>query len=389
MKHPPTLVQTLFAGIACVMIVHGIGRFAYTPILPLMVESGLSLKQGGWVASANYVGYLLGALFTICYQGRRRPWLRGALLINILTLLGMPLVQSWPSWAVLRFVAGISNGIAFVYASTFVFAYLAQANRMALSGLLYAGVGLGIAFSGTLVSLLTQMQGHWESGWWAAAGLCALALWPAMQLSEPPLPSAQRPTSARPANSQLTWVALGYGCSGLGYIVSATFLPTLVRQTPGLADWAAASWVLVGLAAIPSTLFWSWLMQRIGELRALLLAYGLQIIGILAPVHIGGLPGVLLGALLLGSTFLGIVVMAVTLARRYDPLGGSRTVGLLTLVYGTGQIIGPLITASLAHHPQGMAHSLEIAAGSLLVGAILLIKSAQPARPLPQQLPQT
>ncbi|WP_137937432.1 YbfB/YjiJ family MFS transporter [Chitinivorax sp. B] len=371
----PSLSRILLGGIAAVMIVHGIGRFAYTPLLPLMVEDGLSLQQAGWIASSNYVGYLIGALFTVFYHGQREPWLRGALLVNLLTTFAMPLTQQWESWAILRLLSGISNGLVFVYASAFVFGHMAKAGRVALSGLLYAGVGAGIVLSGLVISVLPLLQGNWQLGWWLSGVACCLVLWPAWQLHEPNTPSSAHNQPHPRAGTNLIWVAMGYGCAGLGYIVSATFLPAIIRATPGLEHVAALSWIIVGIAAIPSSVCWSWLMQRIGELRALLLAYALQAIGVIAPVWIGGLAGALLSAMLLGGTFLGIVVMAMAMARRHDPHGGSRTVGLLTSIYGLAQIIGPLITASLTNRPDGMELSLIIAALSLGAGALLLIKA--------------
>ena len=115
-----SMVYTLFGGIAALIIVHGIGRFAYTPILPLMREDGLTLQQGGWLAAANYVGYLLGALFTVFSHGDRIQRLRIGLLVSIGTTLAMGLTHALDVWLLLRFVSGLSNGVVFVYAANLV-----------------------------------------------------------------------------------------------------------------------------------------------------------------------------------------------------------------------------------------------------------------------------
>ena len=96
------MIYTLFGGIAALIIVHGIGRFAYTPILPLMREDGLTLEQGGWLAAANYVGYLLGALVTVFFHGERTRRLRIGLLVSIATTALMGLTHAVEGWLLLR-----------------------------------------------------------------------------------------------------------------------------------------------------------------------------------------------------------------------------------------------------------------------------------------------
>lgn len=378
-RPPPSLVATLLGGIAAVLIVHGIGRFSYTPLLPLMREDGLNIAQAGWLASANYIGYLLGALFTVWHRGNRVRWLQGGIVVSIATTLAMGVIPAPSLWALIRFVSGVSNGIVFVYASNLVFSRLAKEERGALGGLLYAGVGLGMSISGLLVQGIDALGWRWQWGWLLAGAICIAAVVPAWRIRECSV--AASAGAAGKASGRLFWVVGGYGCAGLGYIVSATFLPAIVRDTPGLASFAPMSWIIVGLAATPSSLFWSWLAHRIGELPALLWAYGLQAVGVMAPIWLPGMVGAASGALLLGSTFLGIVTMAMALARRHDPHGGSRTVGLMTSAYGVAQIIGPLLTAALSKRSDGMALALEIATASLVVGAALLIVSAQESQP--------
>jgi predicted MFS family arabinose efflux permease len=371
-----SLIYTLLGGIAALIIVHGIGRFAYTPILPLMREDGLTLEQGGWLAAANYVGYLLGALFTVFSHGDRIQRLRGGLLVSIATTLLMGLTHALPAWLLLRFVSGLSNGVVFVYAANLVLERLALAGRSALGGLLYSGVGAGIVLSGLLVLAVDQAGWGWQAAWWGLALICALLLHPAWQLQA----AAPQAASAKPAPAVRTpaylLVVAGYGCAGLGYIVSMTFLPAIIRATPGMQQFAAWSWVILGLAVIPSSLFWSWAAQRWGEVPALLAAYGLQAIGVMAPLWWPDRFGASASALLLGGTFLGIVVMAMLLARKHDPHGGSRTVGVMTSAYGLAQIIGPLITAALAARPNAIGLALQIATVVLLLGAVCLIASA-------------
>ena len=375
-----SLRYTLFGGIAALIIVHGIGRFAYTPILPLMREDGLTLEQGGWLAAANYVGYLLGALFTVFSHGDRIQRLRIGLLVSIGTTLAMGLVHALDVWLLLRFVSGLSNGVVFVYAANLVLQRLILDGRAALGGLLYSGVGAGIVISGLLVLQVDLAGWGWQAAWLWLAAICLLLLRPAWQLQAPTaaVASELHPPAVRSPAHLL--VVAGYGCAGLGYIVSMTFLPAIIRATPGMGGFAAWSWVILGLAVIPSSLFWSWAAQRWGEVPALLAAYGLQAIGVMAPLWWPDRFGASASALLLGGTFLGIVVMAMMLARKHDPHGGSRTVGVMTSAYGLAQIVGPLITAALAARPNAIGLALQIATVVLLIGAACLIGSVQLGR---------
>jgi MFS family permease len=199
-----SLIYTLLGGIAALIIVHGIGRFAYTPILPLMREDGLTLEQGGWLAAANYVGYLLGALFTVFSHGDRIQRLRGGLLVSIATTLLMGLTHALPAWLLLRFVSGLSNGVVFVYAANLVLERLALAGRSALGGLLYSGVGAGIVLSGLLVLAVDHAGWGWQAAWWGLGADLCLAAPPRMAIAGRRAASGQRQTRARRAHPRLS-----------------------------------------------------------------------------------------------------------------------------------------------------------------------------------------
>ena len=105
-------VSTAFGGLIALAVGIGIGRFAYTPILPPMMEAlGLSKSTAGLIASANYLGYLMGALAATlpAPAGSRRVWLLGALAVSGLSTAAMGLAQALAPFLALRFAGGAAS----------------------------------------------------------------------------------------------------------------------------------------------------------------------------------------------------------------------------------------------------------------------------------------
>jgi MFS family permease len=166
------------AGLAALAVAIGIGRFAFTPILPMMQDdSGLTIAQAGWLASANYAGYLAGALSAISARIRAATAIRAGLLVIGLSTLAMGLEQPFLSWLVLRFVAGVASAWVLVFVSAWSLERLAGHPR--LSGVVYAGVGTGIVIAGG-VCLIVAVAGSAVA--WLALGVISLwvtaLIWP-------------------------------------------------------------------------------------------------------------------------------------------------------------------------------------------------------------------
>jgi MFS family permease len=163
-----------------------------------------------------------------------------------------------------------------------------------------------------------------------------------------------------------------YGCEGLGYIVTGTFLVSIAEKIPGMQGFAAASWAIAGAAAVPSCLFWSWLAKKTGQMQALILSMVLQAAGIAIPVFLYSPFGAITSALLFGATFMGITTLATSAARQMYPSESSRVIGYMTAVYGAGQMIGPTGAGILASFTRNYDGALAGAAVIVLLGAGLL-----------------
>ncbi|MEV6026580.1 YbfB/YjiJ family MFS transporter [Streptomyces sp. NPDC052036] len=346
----------------------GVGRFVYTPILPLMhAQAMLSASEGANLATANYVGYLVGALAGILVPAlvRSRMLLRVSLVVLTATLAGMPVVHSTGAWLALRLLAGITSALIFVIAVNSLLGHLWQ-HPAHLTGWAFGGVGAGIALSG-LVVLFLRAFGDWRTAWWASAALCALlavACW-SLRPEEARAPS-DGGTGSRPRTRVHRWFSalfVSYTLEGIGYIVAGTFLVAAIGQ--GSPGWVGSgAWVLAGLAAVPSSALWAWLGHRWSRPGLLLTALVIQAVGIALPVVVGGVPAALVSAVLFGATFIGVSTLALAAGAH---LRFPRSVALLTAGYSVGQILGPLAVTPLLHH--GYHQALILASVVVLAAA--------------------
>jgi predicted MFS family arabinose efflux permease len=369
-------LRVLMGGMLGMMVAMGIGRFAYTPILPLMERDlGLSHAETGSLASFNFVGYLLGAVACSFFPSllRRVPVNVGALAASIATTLFMGAFASPLWWGLLRFIAGLSSAILFVVIAVEVAEYLARQGESRIGGALYGGIGLGIVLSGLTVPLLDRFGG-WR-GCWLGMGVISLALALAGLLlarkrsAAPPLEHIQRAAVGR--SSGISRLAVAYTCEGFGYIISATFLVAMVGRTPGIEQYASLSWVAVGLAAAPSTILWQQAARKFGVQRATVVAYAIQAAGILLSIRANTPFAAGLAAVSFGGTFLGIVTLVMSEGNRRAGSDGRRVAAILTACFSMGQVIGPTL-AGLVADRGGFAIPLLLAALSVCLGGIII-----------------
>ncbi|ULL14022.1 YbfB/YjiJ family MFS transporter [Paenibacillus sp. H1-7] len=375
-RHP--LVQVT-GGICALLLAMGIGRFAYTPILPLMQQDQLiSDAASGYLASSNYAGYLLGALLAgwIPWKTHKTSCYRASLAASVLSTVLMGLTASYAAWFVLRFVSGAASAFVFVLASSMVLDGLAAKGKTAWSGILYGGVGFGILASGLLVPLFDGLWG-WRGAWLglgAFSGLIAVFAWRWVdeEARREPAAAASPARLTAPPARWIPWLIAAYGMEGLGYIVTGTFIVAIADKLPGMAGHSAWVWTLVGLAAAPSCIVWSFFAAKKGFVRILGAAMLVQAIGIVLPAIWPTTAGISISAVLFGATFMGITALATTLARQINPTQSSRIIGILTAVYGAGQMLGPS-GAGLLFHMTHQYNSALIGAGVIvLAGACLL-----------------
>jgi len=357
----------------------GVGRFIYTPILPFMVEAlDLSKSEAGLIASANYAGYLAGAvLATLPFlQGSRRTWLLGALFASAATTAATGLVSSMAAFLAIRFFGGVASAIVLVYASTLVMERLYTARRPGFSAIHFAGVGLGIAASSLIVSNLAAFDYDWRWHWGLSGGLSFAAAALAAIL----IPSQVEPTvtaSQGKVSRGLAPLIAAYGLFGFGYVITATFLVAIVRESPEIAPLEPMIWLVVGLTVVPSVVMWNWIGSRIGAINAYTLATVILAAGVAASVLWVSPVGAILAAALLGGTFMAMTALGLAGAREMTDGDPRRVLALMSAAFALGQIIGPIF-AGYFHDLTGSFLGPSLAAtGALLVSAVLAMKTAR------------
>jgi predicted MFS family arabinose efflux permease len=371
------------AALACMValaVAMGLGRFAFTPMLPVMLHEGrLSLEAGGLLASLNYLGYFLGALSCAAIRFEAAAMVRGGLVATAALLLGMGLWDSFAAWGVLRTAAGVVSAWTFVFASGWGLRRLAETHAPTLQGVIYTGPGIGIAITG----LLGGAIGRWgsEAGWigfgllsavlivgvWRIFGDGAHALAPAPAAGS----AATEQADSAAARADARWLVALYGVAGFGYIITATFLPVIARQALPGSSWPDFFWPLFGLAVVPGALIGARAPVRWDNRLLLAFAYGLQALGVLLSVAWPSIAGFMLGSLLLGLPFTAITLFAMRDARRLRGNAAAGLIGYATASYGVGQILGPLFAAPLAQRTGSFTLPLLVAAAALALGALL------------------
>ncbi|MDM0080757.1 YbfB/YjiJ family MFS transporter [Variovorax sp. J31P179] len=390
----PSLFAVCGAGLLALAIAMGIGRFAFTPMLPLMIRAGSAdVGAGGWLAAANYAGYLLGALTAarLPLSPQRTGLLSLAVIVGSTAAMG--LVDSLAAWLLLRGIAGVASAWALVSTSVWCLSWLARLGRPNGAGMVYAGVGAGIALAGLYC---------WRAGaadiapdrLWLHLGLLALvgsiivaALMPreAGPVAVAAAAPGTGPASAAPGDSQWDLV-ICYGMLGFGYILPATFLPVLARAVVDNPAVFGAAWPVFGAAAALSTLLAGALLSGLSRRHVLAGSHLLMALGCLLPVLHLSAGTVLAAALLVGGTFMVATMAGIQAARAGATGDPARALGRMTASFAIGQMAGPVLSSALSGGAAGFGGlfiALATGAVTLLASAAWLLRAPRSARPSP------
>ncbi|GAB0119683.1 YbfB/YjiJ family MFS transporter [Acidisoma sp. 7E03] len=322
-----SLPRAVFAAFAANLVGIGLSRFAYAPLLPAIVAAHwFKPSAAAYLGAANLAGYLLGA---VC--GRRLSarfsaavCLRGLMLLASLCFFASAVPVSFAWFFVWRFLSGLAGGGLMVLAATTVLPHVPPARRGLLGGVIFMGVGTGIAASGSLLPLLLGL-GLVAS--WTGLGLVSLLLtllawsgWPAEGAHRPTAHAA--PASAGRRAPGLLPLYVTYGLNAAGWVPHMIFLVAFVAEGLGRGEAVgAAYWVLFGIGATVGPILAGALGDRLGFGPALRLAFAIETAAILLPVLTVAAPALILSSLVVGAFVTGTAPLV--LGRLHEILPGT------------------------------------------------------------------
>jgi len=382
--------------LACVtggIITVGIARFAYTPMLPEMSEDiGLTETIAGFLAAANYAGYLCGALlisFMHNIQLKIRLYRYGLMAAVATTLLMAATTNEW-LWYLLRFVSGLSSAAGVLLGGGLLMHWLRHNQAKAELGIFFSSLGIGIVLT-AITAQLIKIEYTWDQQW-LIYGLLALILvipvffwFPDFAKSTVgTLHTEHKETQQLPSKQFFLTLQSAYFCAGFGYVVTATFLIAIVELLPNMEGLGWVVWLLVGIAAAPGCWLWDIYVRKVGLWSSLFQAYILNMVSTGLLLIDPSSTVIFISAVLYGCSFIGIVSMTLSMVGRLYPDNASRSMSHLTFSYGLAQVIAPAMVGIIAEKSESFTDGLIITVIVMLIGiglltrAVLILKSKQP-----------
>jgi len=374
------------AAMISLAVAMGIGRFAFTPLFPLMVRDGLlNPESGALLAASNYLGYLVGALAAARLRVSSARLLALGLVATVAVTAAVGLTSTVAAWAVLRFIAGVLSAWTLVATSAWGLGWLAALGRPHLAGMLFAGVGIGIAAAGIFCLVAPGFEASALALWVDLALLAGLAivlpLLVSWRLPAPapatgaPLAAGQTAPRTAPSNGAAGLVGC-YALFGFGYILPATYLPALARHVvddPHIFGWA---WPMFGAAGALSTILVASALKHANRVSVWAACHVSMAIGVLLPIVWPALGGIIASALLVGGTFMVITMVGMQEARSRVPGDATAVLGRMTAGFALGQLMGPIVSAGIGRltpdHTLALDLALAASAAGLLSSAYYL-----------------
>ena len=369
----------------CMAAAMGIGRFAFTPLLPLMQEhQGLALADGAWLATANYLGYLVGAVLGFVRPPRPGAAVRWGVTGVAVSTFGMALVDGLAAWLVLRFVAGVASAAVMIGVAGWALAQLATAGRSPLGGWIFGCVGLSIATVGGVAFVTATTVGDPRPAWAAlgiASAIIAIATWLPLKREPASHAASLAAGDANPPLDRTTWLLiLCYGVAGFGYIVPATFLPAVARalvNDPAVFGWI---WPAFGIAAAIGTIGVSMFLSHVPPRTICAVGMLVMAVGTATPVLHMDIGALVVSAVCVGGTFIVVTLAGLQEARRVSHRSPARAVAGMTAAFALGQLAGPLLARAGTSAIAAMQVPAIVATIALVISATVLLWGRVPAR---------
>ena len=365
--------STALFGMLVLTLGMGLGRFLYTPMLPVMMAEGsFSFSQLSWIASGNYAGYLAGSLlfsFGAFHQpSRLRPFLLASALASGLLILAMAWLLPFILVLLIRVLAGVASAGMLIFGSTLIMQHTRHPFVLAA---LFSGVGIGIALGNEYVLAGLHFDLSSQTLWQGAGALSGMMLI-ALTLLMPSKKHAITPMPLAKTEQQImSWwlLAILYGLADLVY--HRRDLPAAHGERCRLTIVNRPSLDVSRLINCAWLLWLAMGSKRWGALPCLTANLLVQAICVLLTLASDSPLLLIISSLGFGGTFMGTTSLVMTIARQLSVPGNLNLLGFVTLIYGIGQILGPALTSMLGNGTSALAGATLCGAAALFIAALI------------------
>ena len=371
-------VRLALVGIGVVAITGGLGRFAYTPIIPYMQTTlNISSADIGLLASSNYLGYLIGSIIPLVYSfaNKQRLTLYLSVFVSIITLGLMGATEEFYIFSLLRFLQGISGAIGLVIATNLIFSQITDTGRIDLRLAHISGFGVGMFLSAIAIWICSMFELQWNYQWFVIAILCLILTIPI--ISSPLEKGSEASIDPSSQSNRLSLgfvgISVGYFFFGFGYIIFGTFIAALAVNTPALENIQHASWIVVGVSAMPAIFVWQAISKFTGNHISLALSCFTCSAGILTLYFFDGVGASLFACLAYGMGVIGIVGLVLMEGKIRHSGSIKFAVAFLTTTFSVGQITGPYISGLMIDFFGDYENAMLLSGCSLLMAGLCMI----------------
>ncbi|MGM0519958.1 MAG: YbfB/YjiJ family MFS transporter [Campylobacterota bacterium] len=380
-------IAILLAGIISVIIGLGVARFAFTSLLPPMLDGFLTVSFAGILASLNFAGYLSGSIFSMFIKDINQKVIlfRIGIVLCIASTLILGLSTNETLWIIARVIAGFGAAMAFVVGAAIVMTKLDFENKTKAMGIHFSGIGFSILITDIVGRIVLNSQYDWKTAWIVLTVLAVI-----FSIYSLYILSFDKKVKANMVKHKfdkslfspfVILIILAYFTEGVGFVVQATFLPDIINSLEGLAGYGSLTWTFVGLAGIPSCIIWMTLASKYGSVNIIMIALFLQMIGILIPTFTNDIYMNFLSGILYGGTFVGLVALFMNLGGKLAGKNPVVLMGAVTTSYGIGQVVAPLYSVYFIEKYGNYDIALYLTAIIVFIGILFLLYAKKIATP--------
>ncbi|RBQ26145.1 YbfB/YjiJ family MFS transporter [Arcobacter sp. CECT 9188] len=371
----------LIAGIFSIIIGIGVARFAFTGLIPPMIDDYLTIKFVGILASLNFAGYLAGSIFSVFIKdiNIKVYFYRFGVVLAIVTTFVLSFSKDETLWMISRVLGGFAGAMCLVVGSAIVMQKLKIESKTKAMGIHFSGIGFSILTTDLIARYILSLGYTWEDAWNVLCIYAIVLSFYAMYIlsfdKEVKQSQIKQKFDFTIFTPFVILLIMAYFAEGVGFVVQATFLPDIINNLEGLEGYGSLTWTLVGIAGIPSCIIWMRLAHKYGSVNIIIIAFLLQAVGILIPAFTTNMYLNLLSGVLYGGTFIGLVALFMNLGGQLSKGNPVVLMGALTTSYGIGQVIAPLYSVYFIEKYGNYDYALYLTALIVLGGVLLLIIS--------------